>query len=87
MSSHELLELRRRAVERVRALRARDISWDDFMDEFGEVQDPPIADLVNLIEHEPERGGLLGVRESAYGAYLDRLRQAIEKLEHSARTV
>ena len=87
MNAPALLQLRVRAAERVRAMRAGQISWDDFMDEFGDAKDQPIAKLVDLVEHEPQRGGILGVRESQYQEYLDRVREAIEELELAARAV
>jgi hypothetical protein len=71
----------------VRALRGGDITWDDFMEEFGEVSDPPIAKVVDLVEHEPQRGGMLGLRESEYRAYVEQVQQAIEDLESASRAV
>jgi len=85
MNASALLQLRARAAERVPAMQAGQITWDDFVDEFGDLKDPPIAKLVDLVEHEPQRGGMLGVRESHYQEYLDRVREAIEELELAAR--
>jgi hypothetical protein len=50
------------------------------MDEFGEAKDDRIWDLVDLIEHEPARGGLRGIGEKAWSEYEEQLDRAIRAL-------
>jgi len=51
------------------------------MHEFGGCEDPVIAELVDLIEHEPKRGGFLGVSESEWAEYRSSIERAIQKVE------
>jgi len=50
------------------------------MKEFDEIEDTPIAVLVDLIEHEPKRSGFLGLSEKKWEHYQSQLKQAIEAL-------
>jgi DNA-binding ferritin-like protein (Dps family) len=58
------------------------LSWGDFIQEFGstEVEDPLIDELVDMIEHEPKRGGFMGVNEREWKQYEDRINLLIEEL-------
>lgn len=60
---------------------ADELSWDNFINEFSEPEDELIADLVDLIEHEPKRGGFMGVNEARWLAYQNRVTNAIAALE------
>jgi hypothetical protein len=71
---------RRRAADAAAAYRAKTITWQEFMDEFGEAKDGRIWDLVDLIEHEPARGGLRGIGEKAWSEYEEQLDRAIRAL-------
>jgi hypothetical protein len=71
---------RRRAADAAAAYRARKITWQDFMDEFGGSKDDKIWDLVDLIEHEPARSGIRGIGEKAWSEYEDQLDRAISAL-------
>lgn len=71
---------RQRAVQKAEDYLAKKISWEQFMDEFGDADDEAVADLVDLIEHEPKRGGLPGVSEQEWKQYQSQLRQALEAL-------
>ena len=74
--------LRARAAAAARALADGRLTWDDFLAEFGDVADPKIAELVDLIEHEPAVGGFWGVSPLQYRAYravIERLVAALER--------
>jgi hypothetical protein len=71
---------RMRAADAATAYRAKRITWQEFMNEFGESKDDKIWDLVDLIEHEPARGGLRGIGEKAWFEYEDQLDRAIKAL-------
>jgi hypothetical protein len=79
-NSTETIRLRHRAAEAARDYLARKISWDEFMREFEEIEDIPIAVLVDLIEHEPKRGDFLGLSEKEWEHYQSQLILAIEAL-------
>ena len=80
----EALEaMRKRAAEAGRRYRDGLLSWQDLMTEFGMVEDDLISELVSVIEHEPKRGGILGVREKGWKQYQDALQRAIHALEHA----
>lgn len=74
--------LRQRAAKVARDYRAGQVTWDDFITEFSACEDELIAELVDVIEHEPKRGGYLGVSEETWKIHTDRVQQLIEKLEN-----
>jgi hypothetical protein len=62
-----LISQRRRAAERGRALLDEQIDCDDFIDEFGNSEDPEIQKLVNIVE------------QIATEEFLNSYKRAIEK--------
>ena len=76
--------MRLRAAAMARTYDGSRTAWQRFMDEFGECDDPGIAELVDLIEHEPQRGGFLGVSESEWAAYRASVGRAIQNLERGS---
>lgn len=81
MSDFESLRLlRSRAAQAARDYQNGKISWTAFMDEFAGSEDETVAELVDLIEHEPKRGGVLGVNEKGWAEYQAQIEQAIEAL-------
>ena len=64
-----------------RDLRRGTVSFEAFAIEFGESKDELIAELYDLIEHEPQRGGLFGVSEVTYAAYQVDIERALRALE------
>lgn len=73
-------ELRRRAAKAANAYRAGSLSWQAFMDEFGECRDEAVWSVVDLIEHEPKKGGWRGISEKEWDTYQSQLSAAIEAL-------
>ena len=59
------------------------LSWQECIDECSclEVQDELIDELVDLIEHELQRGGFLGVSEKNWKQYEERIQQLIIELQ------
>ena len=78
--SAAIIRLRHRAAGAARDYLAQKMSWDEFMREFGEIEDTSIAVLVDLIEHEPKRDGILGLSERELKRYESQLEAAIEAL-------
>jgi hypothetical protein len=72
--------LRARAAKAAKDYQAKNISWDSFMEEFGESNDEKVEELVDLIEHEPKRGGFMGVNEKEWANYQTQVEQTIEAL-------
>ena len=72
---------RQRAAESARAYLSRKLSWEQFIDLYAESEDELIAALVDLMEHEPKRGGFLGVNEKQWAQYQSQLSTAIAALE------
>ena len=72
---------RKRAAGWARELRSGAVSFEAFAKEFGESPDELIAELFDLIEHEPQRGGFLGVTEQVYAEYQANIEQAIRALD------
>jgi len=71
--------VRRRAAERARQVLEGDLSPDAFREEFADVEDRRVAELLDLMEHQPEHG-LLGGGESAWRDYQKSLRDVIAGL-------
>jgi hypothetical protein len=65
--------------------KAGNMTWDEFIDACAEteVEDPLIDELVDMIEHEPKRGGFMGVSEKEWKRYEDRINFLIEELLRS----
>ena len=74
-------EERRRAAGLARQVCRGVVSFETFADEFGESSDVLITALFELIEHQPKRGGLLGVSEQAYVEYQADIERAIRALD------
>ena len=84
MSGGGLQSLRARAAAAARALADGRGTLEGFMAEFGDVDDPTIAALVDLIEREPDPGGFFGVSQSAYRAYRAEVERLIAELAADA---
>ena len=84
MHSVDTRPLRLRAAAAARALIAGQIEWDDFAADFGDVSDPRVAELVDLIEREPEVGGFWGVTRLQYRIYRATIERLIAELEREA---
>lgn len=72
-------EIRRRVAERARQVLEGKLSPDAFREEFADVEDRRVAELLDLMEHQPEHG-LLGGGENAWRDYQDAVREVIAAL-------
>ena len=72
---------RQRAAEAARAYLAKTLPWKKFIEEFGDSKDELVGNLVDLIEHEPKRGGFLGTNEKEWVQYQSQVASAIAALE------
>jgi len=81
MTSLDTRSERARAAAAARALAAGSLTWEAFVDEFGDAADPRVAELVDLIEREPEVGGFLGVSPRQYRSYRATIERLISELE------
>ncbi len=84
MHAVDTRSVRLRAADAARALIAGRIEWDDFAAEFGDAADPQVAELVDLIAHEPEVGGFSGVSPVQYRLYRAAIERLIAELEREA---
>ena len=84
LAAAELRPLRARAAAAARALADGRIAWEEFEREFGDTDDPKIAELVHLIGYEPELDGFFGVGRAAYRSYRDAIEQLIVELERES---
>ncbi len=64
-----------------RDLRRGTLSFKEFASQYGSSTDQRIAELLDLIEHEPQRGGPFGVSEDAFAEYQLRIDRGICALE------
>lgn len=79
----EQIERRLKAATAGRKYLTEELSWHAFIDEFSESDDELIENLVGLIEHEPKRGGFMGVNESKWLEYRNEVTNAIAVLERT----
>jgi hypothetical protein len=73
------VDIRRRAAERAREVLEGRLSPDTFREEFADVEDRRVAELLDLMEHQPEQG-LLGGGENAWRNYQQSVRDVIAGL-------
>lgn len=76
-------ETMKQAAKDARAFVAGEITWDKFIVVYGETHNEAIATLVDIIEHEPKRGGFLGLNEDNWLAYEESRENAIRALEEA----
>ena len=75
---------RRQVAEWVEQYLARDLSLDQLFALLPEVQaDTDVAELVDLVEHEPKQGGILGATAEAHARHIRRIRALIGRLRAS----
>jgi hypothetical protein len=73
------VDIRRHAGERAREVLEGRLSPDAFREEFADVEDRRVAELLDLMEHQPEHG-LLGGGEDAWRNYQQSVRDVIAGL-------
>ncbi len=78
--THDVALLRRRGTAAGKSFLAGEISLSAFMAECGESGEPLIAELDDLIEHEPQRGGCLGVSSDEWSVHRKRTEAVIQEL-------
>lgn len=70
------------AARVARSLLNGDIGYEEFHKEYPDEDiDDDIDDLLDLIEHEPQTGGLLGVSKATHASYRARIMTLIGRLE------
>ena len=75
-------ELRKKIANLARSLYAKEITFDEFLHEVPDQDhDDLIDELVDLIEHEPKKGGLLGVSDEEHEKYVNNIFGIIKQLE------
>ncbi len=84
MPSHLSPPDRMRVAELTRALYDGRVTLEDYVEQLCEVADPRLAELIALLEHEPERGGLHGVADHEYQSYRRRVTELIAQLTDDA---
>jgi len=75
-------ELQIEVATKAKEYKAGNTTWDDFMLGCGEidVEDPLIDELVDMVEHEPKRGGFMGASEKEWQMYEARINYLIEEM-------
>jgi hypothetical protein len=77
-------DMRHKIATLARGLYSGGVSFEEFMDSVPEMgSDELIDELVDLIEHEPKKGGLFGASEKEHSRYIQRIFATIEKLEQA----
>lgn len=76
-----VVDIRRRAAERARAVLDGTLTAREFCEEFADVDDRAIAELIDLLEHEPPHGSVFDGGPEAWRNYQDDVRDIIDALE------
>lgn len=76
-----VVEIRRRAAERARGVLDGTVTAREFCEEFADVDDRAIAELIDLLEHEPPHGSVFDGGEESWRHYQDDVRDIIQALE------
>ena len=59
------------------------MSWTDFMLAAPEnTEDEEVAELIDLIEHEPKRGGVFGARPEQHDQHMERIRELASSISN-----
>lgn len=74
--------IHKKAAMLARQFYAGNISFNDFLMGIPEQeQDELVEELVDLITHQPQKGGFMGVSERDYEAYMENINNLIHRLE------
>ncbi len=76
-----VVEIRRRAAERAKQVLEGTATAREFCEEFADVDDRAIAELLDLLEHEPPHGSVFDGGDEAWRNYQDSIRDIIDALE------
>jgi hypothetical protein len=76
-----MVEVRRRAAERAKQVLEGAVTAREFCEEFADVDDRAIAELIDLFEHEPPHGSVFDGGEAAWRNYQESVRDIIDGLE------
>jgi hypothetical protein len=76
-----VVEIRRRAAERAKEVLEGAVTAREFCEEFADVDDRAIAELIDLFEHQPPHGGVFDGGEEAWRNYQSSIRDIIDALE------
>ena len=74
-------EIRKKVASLARSLYAGKITFMEFIRQAPDTEDGEVAELVDLIEHEPKKGGFLGVDAKTHEDYRKAIFALIDKLE------
>ena len=75
---------RRQVAEWAEQYLAGKLSFQRFLELVpGEPGDSLVTELVDLVEHEPKRGGILGVTPEQHDSHMRKVRQLIAALRNS----
>ncbi len=76
-------DIRREVASAARGYLEHRITWQEFMDQMSEFEgDELIDELVDLIEHEPKKGGFMGINERDWQEYQGNIRHIIGLLNN-----
>ncbi len=80
-----MIDLRQKVAKAAREMYSGGITFEQFIDLTPDQDNDELIDeLVYLIEHEPQKGGVLGVKEKDHESYMQQIFKVIEKLESHA---
>jgi hypothetical protein len=75
-----VVDIRRRAAERARAVLDGTLTAREFCEEFADVDDRAIAELIDLLEHEPPHGSVFDGGTEAWRHYQEDVRDIVDAL-------
>ena len=77
------IDYRRKVASFAKKVREGSIIFFDFLEGIGgeyKTGDDEVDELIDLFEHEPAKGGILGVSEEEYAGYMNEVDRLINEL-------
>jgi hypothetical protein len=77
-------DIRQKIATLARGFYLGEVTFEEFMGSVPEMENDELIDeLVDLVEHEPKKGGLFGASKKEHSEYIQRVFAIIEKLEQA----
>jgi len=73
-------DFRRTVASLAKAFYEQRLTFEQFLKQFPVTNDEEVTELLDLIEHEPKKGGFFGVSEESYREHMEKIYRLIDRL-------
>jgi cell division septum initiation protein DivIVA len=74
-------DVKKKVASLARKLYEKEITYQQFMRQVPETDDEEVAELLDLITHEPKRGGWFGASAQEHDRHMEEIFRLIRKFE------